>query len=65
MSGVSGGSGTDPLSLEDPTTLQDANAQTRAYEHIASGLAARRPIWMSLPDIRRLDDATGRDFQPV
>jgi protein-tyrosine-phosphatase len=40
-------------SFEDPTTLRDAGAQTRAFEHIATELAARMRIWMSLPDVRR------------
>jgi protein-tyrosine-phosphatase len=39
-------------SFEDPTALDDADAQTRAFEHIATGLAARLRIWMSLPEIR-------------
>lgn len=39
--------------FEDPMALDDADAQGRAVEHIAHGLAARIRIWMSLPEIRR------------
>jgi protein-tyrosine-phosphatase len=53
-------------SFEDPTTLQDADAQARAFEHVANGLAGRLRIWMSLPDIRRrLDAASGPGPQSV
>jgi protein-tyrosine-phosphatase len=46
-------------SFEDPTTSHDADAQARAFEHTATGLAARLRIWMSLPGIRhRLDPAS-------
>ena len=48
-------------SFEDPTTLTDADAQTRAFEHIASGLAARIRIWMSLPDIRSRIEAQSNE----
>ena len=45
-------------SFDDPTTERTAEAQRRACEHIANGLAGRLRIWMSLPDIRRrLDEA--------
>ena len=53
-------------SFEDPTTVHDADAQARAFEHIATGLAGRLRIWMSLPDIRqRLDAASGPGPQAV
>lgn len=45
-------------SFEDPTTITDPDAQRRAFEHVASGLAGRLRVWMSLPEIRaRLDAA--------
>ena len=44
-------------SFEDPAAVADAEARTRAFEHVASGLAARLRIWMSLPEIRRRLDA--------
>jgi protein-tyrosine-phosphatase len=40
-------------SFEDPVLQPDAAAQRRACEHVASGLAGRLRIWMSLPEIRR------------
>ena len=45
-------------SFDDPTAERTAEAQRRACEHVANGLAGRLRIWMSLPDIRRrLDEA--------
>jgi protein-tyrosine-phosphatase len=44
-------------SFEDPAVVADAEARTRAFEYVASGLAARLRIWMSLPEIRRRLDA--------
>ena len=40
-------------SFEDPAALADPEARRRAFELVASGLAARLRIWMSLPDVRR------------
>lgn len=40
-------------SFEDPTTIADPEARLRAFEHVASGLAARLRIWMSLPGVRK------------
>lgn len=40
-------------SFEDPTTEPTIEAQRRACEYVANGLAGRLRIWMSLPDIRR------------
>ena len=52
-------------SYEDPTAIEDVGAQMRAFEHIASGLAARMRIWMSLPEIhRRLDEQTESPLKP-
>jgi protein-tyrosine-phosphatase len=40
-------------SFEDPLLQPDANAQRRACERVANGLAGRFRIWMSLPEVRR------------
>jgi protein-tyrosine-phosphatase len=40
-------------SFEDPTLQPDADAQRRACENVANGLAGRLRIWMSLPEVRR------------
>ncbi|GAC1465690.1 MAG: hypothetical protein PVSMB1_15300 [Gemmatimonadaceae bacterium] len=44
-------------SFEDPSVVQGTDAQRRAFEVVASGLAGRLRIWMSLPDIRKRLDA--------
>ncbi len=40
-------------SFEDPAAVQGDDEQRRAFEHVATGLAGRLRIWMSLPDVRR------------
>jgi protein-tyrosine-phosphatase len=40
-------------SFEDPIVSGDIDAQRRAFESVAAGLAGRLRIWMSLPDVRR------------
>ena len=40
-------------SFEDPAAVQGDEAQRRAFESVAHGLAGRLRVWMSLPDIRR------------
>jgi arsenate reductase len=40
-------------SFDDPTVEPTADAQRRACEHVANGLAGRLRIWMSLREIRR------------
>lgn len=40
-------------SFEDPAQITDVESQRRAFESIATGLAARLRIWMVLPEIRR------------
>lgn len=45
-------------SFEDPALEPTVEAQRRACDHVANGLAGRLRIWMSLPDIRkRLESA--------
>ena len=39
-------------SFDDPALVQGDDAQRRAFEHVANGLAARMRIWLSLPAIR-------------
>lgn len=46
-------------SFEDPAAAPDDDAQRRAFEIIANGLAARFRIWLALPEIRRRMDAVG------
>jgi protein-tyrosine-phosphatase len=43
-------------SFDDPSLEPTFDAQRRACEHVANGLAGRLRIWMSLPDIRRRVD---------
>jgi protein-tyrosine-phosphatase len=40
-------------SYEDPAALHDATAQRRAFDRVATELAARIRIWLSLPDVTR------------
>lgn len=40
-------------SFEDPAAVTDETAQRRAFEHVATELAARIRVWLSLPDVRR------------
>ena len=40
-------------SFEDPVLIPDEEDRQRAFEHIATGLAARLRIWMALPEIRK------------
>ncbi len=40
-------------SFEDPLLQPTPEAQHRACEQVANGLAGRLRIWMSLPDVRR------------
>jgi protein-tyrosine-phosphatase len=45
-------------SCEDPAAVTEPESQRRAFEHVATGIAARLRIWMSLPTIReRIDNA--------
>ena len=47
-------------SFTDPAAVQDLDARHRAFDHTATGLAARLRVWMSLPGIRRrLDGVAG------
>lgn len=48
-------------SFEDPAAVQGAAAQRRAFEDVATGLAGRLQVWMSLPEIhRRIEAAASR-----
>ena len=48
-------------SFEDPLLQPTPEAQHRACEQVANGLAGRLRIWMSLPEVRhRLDGATSQ-----
>jgi protein-tyrosine-phosphatase len=48
-------------SFEDPAAVENGPAQLRAFETVASGIAARLRIWMALPSIQtRLDAAEQR-----
>jgi protein-tyrosine-phosphatase len=48
-------------SFEDPAVVHGEEQQRRAFEIVASGLAARMRIWMALPAIRaRIDQQLGR-----
>ena len=38
--------------FEDPAAIDHPDRQRRAFEDVASGLAARLRIWLSLPEIR-------------
>jgi protein-tyrosine-phosphatase len=40
-------------SFADPAAVQDATEQRRAFERVATELAARIRIWLSLPDVTR------------
>ncbi len=40
-------------SFEDPVLIPDEEDRKRAFEHIATGLAARLRIWMALPEVRK------------
>ena len=40
-------------SFEDPAAVQGEAEQRRAFEHVATGLAGRLRIWLSLPDVSR------------
>ena len=40
-------------SFEDPAAVQGEVEQRRAFEHVATGLAGRLRIWLSLPDVSR------------
>jgi len=48
------------LEFDDPSLEPTFDAQRRACEHVANGLAGRLRIWMSLPDIRRRVDQSVR-----
>lgn len=43
-------------SFDDPAAVVGEAVQRRAFEHVASGLAARLRIWLSLPGVRRRID---------
>ena len=47
-------------SFEDPLSHATPEAQRRACEQVANGLAGRLRIWMSLPEVRRRLDANVR-----
>jgi protein-tyrosine-phosphatase len=47
-------------SFEDPLLQPTVDAQRRACEQVANGLAGRLRIWMSLPDVRRRIDPDTR-----
>ena len=40
-------------SFEDPVLISDRALQRRAFEHVATGLAARLRIWLSLPVVQK------------
>jgi protein-tyrosine-phosphatase len=40
-------------SFADPAAVQDATEQRRAFDRVATELAARLRIWLSLPDVAR------------
>ena len=40
-------------SFADPVRVENEEERRRAFEHVATGLAARLRIWLSLPDISR------------
>jgi protein-tyrosine-phosphatase len=45
-------------SFEDPAAVVDDAQRRRAFESVATGLAGRLRIWLSLPEVsRRLEDA--------
>ena len=51
-------------SFEDPAGVDGEDAQRRAFESVANGLAARLRVWMALPTVhRRLDAAEERNVQ--
>ncbi len=52
-------------SFEDPAAVKDPHEQRRAFERVATGLAARLRIWMSLPDVRRRIDDVPVDASPA
>jgi ArsR family transcriptional regulator, arsenate/arsenite/antimonite-responsive transcriptional repressor / arsenate reductase (thioredoxin) len=44
-------------SFDDPAMVKEPDAQRRAFEAVANGLAARLRLWMALPRVReRLDE---------
>jgi protein-tyrosine-phosphatase len=48
-------------SFEDPVAVEDEAARRRAFELVASGVAARLRIWMALPAVhKQLDQAEER-----
>lgn len=40
-------------SFEDPAGVTDEAERRRAFEHVATGLAGRLRIWLSLPEVSR------------
>jgi protein-tyrosine-phosphatase len=51
-------------SFEDPAAADGEEAQRRAFESVANGLAARLRVWMALPAVhRRLDAAEEREVR--
>ena len=40
-------------SFEDPAAVRGEVEQRRAFEHVATGLAGRLRIWLSLPEVSR------------
>jgi arsenate reductase len=48
--------------FEDPAAAEGDDAQRRAFESVANGIAARLRIWMALRSVqRRLDEAAERE----
>ena len=45
-------------SFEDPAAANEPAAQRRAFENVATGLAARIRLWMALPAVRQRIEAT-------
>ena len=40
-------------SFADPAAVRDETEQRRAFEHVATGLAGRLRLWLSLPEVSR------------
>ena len=52
-------------SVDDPVTVNGEEAQRRAFELVANGLAARLRIWMALPAVHRRLDAAEEQVPPL
>jgi arsenate reductase len=51
--------------FDDPVTVNGEEAQRRAFELVANGLAARLRIWMALPAVHRRLDAAEEQVPPL